>query len=51
MMVLPSRHLEADNEDSRTFLREYRRSSKRYIDDQNDEEEYDWIGLGCYLST
>jgi hypothetical protein len=39
-MVLPSRHLEADDEDSRMFLREYGRSSKRYIDDQNDEEKH-----------
>ena len=50
-MVLPSRHLEADSEDSRTFLREYIRSSKRYIDDRNDGEEHEWIGLGYYLRT
>ena len=39
-MVLPSRHLGANDEDSRTFLREYGRSSKRYINDRNDEEEH-----------
>jgi hypothetical protein len=50
-MVLLFRHLEADDEDSHTFLKEYGRSSKRYIDDQNDEEEHGWIGLGYYLST
>ena len=50
-MVLPSRHLEADDEDSRTFLKEYGRSSKRYINDQNNEEEHEWIGLGYYLIT
>jgi hypothetical protein len=50
-MVLPFRHLEADDEDSRTFLKEYQRSSKGYIDDRNDEEEHGWIGLGYYLRT
>ena len=50
-MVLPSKHLETDDEDSRTFLKVYGRSSKGYIDDQNDEEEHGWIGLGYYLST
>ena len=50
-MVLPSRYLEADNEDSCMFLREYGRSSKRYIDDRNDEKEHGWIGLGYYLRT
>jgi len=33
------------------FLREYGRSSKRYIDDRNDGEEHEWIGLGYYLRT
>ena len=50
-MVLLSRHLEADDEDSRMFLKVYGRSSKGYIDDQNDEEKHGWIGLGYYLST
>jgi hypothetical protein len=50
-MVFPSRHLEADDEDLCTFLKEHGRLSKGYIDDQNDEEEHGWIGLGYYLRT
>ena len=45
------RHLEVDDEDSCTFLKEYKRSSKSYIDDRNNEEEHEWIGLGYYLIT
>ena len=36
------------------ILKEYERSTKRYIDDQNDEddeEEHVWIGLGYHFWT
>ena len=45
-MVLPSKHLEADDEDSHMFLKGYERLFKGYIADRNDEEEHVWIGLG-----
>ena len=31
------------------ILKEYERLTKRYIDDQNDEEEHGWIGLSYYF--
>ena len=37
-----------------TILKGYERSTKRYIDDQNDEddeEEHVWIGLGYHFWT
>ena len=32
-------------------LKEYERSTKRYINDRNDEEEHGWIGLGYHFRT
>jgi hypothetical protein len=32
-------------------MKEYDRSTKRYTDDQNNEEEHGWIGIGYYSRT
>ena len=34
-----------------TVLKEYKRSTKRLIDDRNGEGEHGWIGLGYYFRT
>ena len=34
-----------------TILKGYERSTKRYIDDRNDEEEHGWIGSGYHFWT